>query len=876
MAECHPVGFQWVMEAKARGATIIHVDPRFTRTSAMADIHIPLRAGTDIALLGALINYVLAEGKEFREYVVAYTNAGTILSEKFLDTEDLDGLFSGFDEGTHQYDTSTWQYEGTEVASAAGRRDTEYDDRVGDRSDSDGGSDAGAGEWGKTPGKQHSAPGDVHGSGGASFSGTPQVDETLQHPRCVFQVLRRHFARYTPEMVSDICGIPTEQFGQLAEALTSNSGRERTSAFVYAVGWTHHTVGVQYIRTAAILQALLGNIGRPGGGILALRGHASIQGSTDIPTLFNILPGYIPMPHAHQHENLADFVAADSGSKGYWGNMEAYMVSLLKSWWGEAATADNDFCFDYLPRLTGDHSTYNTVARQIDQGGGGYFVVGENPAVGSANAKMQRLGMANLDWLVVRDLQLIESATFWKDGPEIETGEMRTADVGTEVFFLPAAAHTEKSGSFTNTQRMLQWHRQAVEPQGDARSELWFYYHLGRIIRDKLAGSTDERDAPVLDLTWDYPVAGPLAEPDAQAVLAEINGRDADGNFNPSYTGLRNDGSTTCGCWIYAGVYADGVNQADRRKPGSEQSWVAPEWGWAWPANRRIIYNRASADPEGKPWSERKAYVWWDEDQGKWTGHDVPDFQVDKRPDYRPPDGARAQDAIAGNEPFIMQTDGKAWLHVPVGILDAPLPSHYEPQESPVDNALYKQQRNPARETYGRKDNLYNPSGSAPGSEVFPFAFTTYRLTEHHTAGGMSRFLHYLSELQPEFFCEVSPELAAERGLANLGWATITTARTAIEARVLVTRRMIPLTVGGRTIHQIGLPYHWGPNGLSVGDAANELVSVALDPNVHIQETKAATCDIQPGRRPRGPALLAYVEDYRRRAGVTETTGTEV
>jgi len=876
MAECHPVGFQWVMEAKARGATIIHVDPRFTRTSAMADIHIPLRAGTDIALLGALINYVLAEGKEFREYVAAYTNAGTILSEDFQDTEDLDGVFSGFDADTHQYDTTTWQYEGTEVASAAGRRDTEYDDRVGDRSDSDGGSDAGAGEWGKTPGKQHSAPGDVHGSGGASFSGTPQVDETLQHPRCVFQVLKRHFARYTPEMVSDICGVSTEQFHQMAEALTSNSGRERTSAFVYAVGWTHHTVGVQYIRTAAILQSLLGNIGRPGGGILALRGHASIQGSTDIPTLFNILPGYIPMPHAHQHENLADFVAADSGSKGYWGNMEAYMVSLLKSWWGEAATADNEFCFDYLPRLTGDHSTYNTVARQIDQGGGGYFVVGENPAVGSANAKMQRLGMANLDWLVVRDLQLIESATFWKDGPEIETGEMRTADVGTEVFFLPAAAHTEKSGSFTNTQRMLQWHRQAVEPQGDARSELWFYYHLGRIIRDKLAGSTDERDAPVLDLTWDYPVAGPLAEPDAQAVLAEINGRDADGNFNPSYTGLRDDGSTTCGCWIYAGVYADGVNQADRRKPGSEQSWVAPEWGWAWPANRRIIYNRASADPDGKPWSERKAYVWWDEDQGKWTGHDVPDFQVDKRPDYRPPDGARAQDATAGNEPFIMQTDGKAWLHVPVGILDAPLPSHYEPQESPVDNALYKQQRNPARETYGRKDNLYNPSGSAPGSEVFPFAFTTYRLTEHHTAGGMSRFLHYLSELQPEFFCEVSPELSAERGLHNLGWATITTARTAIEARVLVTRRMIPLTVGGRTIHQIGLPYHWGPNGLSVGDAANELVSVALDPNVHIQETKAATCDIQPGRRPRGPALLAYVEDYRRRAGVTENTGTEV
>ncbi len=864
MAECHPVGFQWVMEAKAKGATIIHVDPRFTRTSALADLHIPLRAGSDIVLLGALVNHVLAEEKYFRDYVVAYTNAGTILREDFRDTEDLDGLFSGYDAEKRQYDFTTWQYEGTEMAAAAGHRDTQYEDRSGGEQATQATQST----------RQHSAPSDTHGSGGASIVGDPTIDQTLLHPRCVFQVLKRHFARYTPEMVTEVCGIPAEQFAQLADALTRNSGRERTSAFVYAVGWTHHTVGVQYIRTAAILQTLLGNIGRPGGGIMALRGHASIQGSTDIPTLFNILPGYIPMPHAHQHENLADFVAADAGKKGYWGNMEAYTVSLLKSWWGEKATADNDFCFDYLPRLTGDHGTYNTVMRQIDTGGGGYFVVGENPAVGSANAKMQRQGMANLDWLVVRDLVMIESATWWKDGPEIETGEMRTEDIGTEVFFLPAAAHTEKSGSFTNTQRMLQWHHQAVEPPGDARSELWFYYHLGRIIRDKLAASTDERDRPIQELTWQYPTEGPIAEPNAESVLAEINGRDAQGQPLSSYTALKADGSTTCGCWIYCGVYADGVNQADRRKPGSEQSWVAPEWGWAWPANRRILYNRASADPDGKPWSERKAYVWWDEEQGKWTGHDVPDFQATKRPDYRPPEGAKAEDATAGNEPFIMQTDGKAWLYAPAGLLDAPMPAHYEPQESPFTNALYGQQHNPTRETYSRKGNRYNPSGGKPGSDVFPFVFTTYRLTEHHTAGGMSRFLSYLSELQPEFFCEVSPELAQLRGLEHLGWATIVSARTAIEARVLVTERLTPLAIQGRTMHQIGLPYHWGPNGLSTGDAANELVSLALDPNVHIQETKAATCDIQPGRRPRGPDLLSYVAAYQRRAGITEKAGS--
>ena len=621
---------------------------------------------------------------------------------------------------------------------------------------------------------------------------------------------------------------------------------------MYSVGWTQHTVGVQYIRTASILQALLGNIGRPGGGILALRGHASIQGSTDIPTLFDLLPGYIPMPHAHANQDLDSFVEAEAATKGYWANMRAYTVSLLKAWWGEAATEGNDFCFDYLPRLTGSHSTYETVMAQLAGKCQGYFLFGENPAVGSANAKMQRLGMAKLDWLVVRDFSLIESATWWKDGPEIETGEMCTQDIGTEVFFLPAAAHTEKDGSFTNTQRMLQWHHQAIEPGGDARSDLWFTYHLGRKIRAKLAGSADDMDRPVQDLTWDYPVKGPLEEPDAEAVLAEINGRDAQGHPLGSYLQLKDDGSTPCGCWIYAGVYADGVNQAARRKPGQEQSWVAGEWGWAWPANRRIIYNRASADPDGRPWSERKALVWWDADKGRWTGHDVPDFAPDKRPDYRPADGATGPDALSGIDPFIMQADGKAWLFAPAGLVDGPLPAHYEPQDSPFTNLLYHQQRNPVRQVvvFQHPDNRLQPSGGEPGSEIFPYVATTYRLTEHHTAGGMSRWLPYLSELQPEFFCEISPELASERGLEHLGWATIVTARNCVEARVLVTDRMPPLTVQGRQLHQVGLPYHWGGNGISTGDAANELPYMSLDPNVHIQEVKAFACDIRPGRLP--------------------------
>jgi formate dehydrogenase major subunit len=865
MAEAHPVGFQWVMEAKARGAKVIHVDPRFSRTSALADEYVPIRAGSDIAFLGAIINYVLTEEKYFREYVLAYTNASTILTEDFADTEDLDGVFSGLDREHRTYDFEAWSYQGGDVGSAAGNRD-----RPGKKGDGNG----------RRQAVRESARGEAHGSGGAAAHPAPDRDETLQHPRCVFQVLKRHFARYTPEMAEQICGISPAAFRRVCEALTSNSGRERTTAFVYSVGWTQHTVGVQYIRTGAILQTLLGNMGRPGGGILALRGHASIQGSTDIPTLFDLLPGYLPMPHVHGNEDLDTYVENEGMDRGFWANMRTYMVSLLKAYWGPAATPENDFCYGYLPKLTGSHSTYETTMAMLAGDCRGYFLFGENPAVGSANGRMQRMAMAKLDWLVVRDFSLIESATWWKDGPEIETGEMTTEDIGTEVFFMPAAAHTEKDGSFTNTQRMLQWHHQAVEPAGAARSDLWFTYYLGQRIRAKLAAADPadaEMNRPVLDLTWDYPVHGPQDEPSAEAVLAEVNGWDADGKPVSSYTQLKDDGSTVSGCWIYCGVYADGVNQAARRKPGREQNWVANEWGWAWPANRRVLYNRASADPDGKPWSERKALVWWDADAGKWTGHDIADFVANRPPSYRPEEGATGVAAIAGDDAFIMQADGKAWLFAPAGLVDGPMPAHYEPQDSPVQNPLYpKQEHNPVRQVIRDRRTRYQPSGDEYGSNVFPYVATTYRLTEHHTAGGMSRWLPYLSELQPEFFCEVSPELAAERNLEHMGWATIISARSAIEARVMVTRRMSSLTIQGRRLHQIGLPYHWGRNGISTGDSANDLMHLSLDPNVHIQEVKALAVDIQPGRRPRGPALLALVQSYLERAGITDQTGTEV
>jgi formate dehydrogenase major subunit len=825
---------------------VFHVDPRFSRTSALAGSYVPIRAGSDIAFLGGVVNYILEHERHFEEYVKRYTNAPVIINEEFKDTEDLDGFFSGWNPDESKYEPTSWQYEGMEVHGAAGQREQGFQPTRGEQS----------GHGGHGSGLKHGEP--------------PSEDETLQHPRCVFQLLKKHYARYTPQFVAETCGCSVEQFLDYCEAVCSNSGRERTGAFCYAVGWTQHTVGVQYIRTAAIIQQLLGNMGRPGGGIVALRGHASIQGSTDIPTLYNILPGYLPMPHTETYGDVESFIEANTSPTGWWGHFDAYWVSLMKAYFGENATKGNGWLFSRLPRIDDDNSAYWTTLQMLDGKVKGYLIAGENPAVGNTNSKAHRLALAKLDWLVVRDVVEIESAAFWYDSPEIESGELKTEEISTEVFFLPAATHTEKDGSFTNTQRLLQWHWQAVEPKEDCRSDLWFYFHLGRKIKQRLADSQEPRDTLIRALRWEYPTHSAIQEPDAEAVLAEISGWDVEtGKFHEGYPSLKADGSTICGCWIYCGVYKDGINQAARKKPRWEQDYVALEWAWAWPANRRILYNRASADPDGKPWSERKKLIWWDESEGKWTGLDVPDFEETKPPSYEPPDDAKAEDAIAGDHPFIMQSDGRSWLFVPQGLEDGPLPTHYEPHESPFENALYSQRANPRRQqNKDLAEDPYNPVGGEPGMDSYPYVLTTYRLTEHHCAGGFTRFTPYLSELQPAMFVEVHPELARERGLVHGDWATIVTARAAIEARVMVTDRMRPVTVGGRRQHQVGLPYHWGSRGLTTGGSANDLTHMALDPNVHIQEVKALTCDIRPGRRPRGPRLTEFVADIRERAGL--------
>jgi formate dehydrogenase major subunit len=824
MAENHPVGFQWVVAARERGAKVIHVDPRFTRTSAMADQWVPLRAGSDVIFLGALINYVIENHKEFREYVVNYTNAATILRDDFSDTEDLDGLFSGWDKEKKKYDPETWLYKGAAPKETGGNKPG--------HAEADGG-------HGKDRG------------GEAQDALKPEYDYTLENPRCVFQVLKRHFSRYTPDMVERYCGVSKEVFLNVAVTFTSASGPGKTAAICYAVGWTQHSKGVQIIRAAAILQLLLGNIGRPGGGILALRGHASIQGSTDIPTLYDILPGYLPMPFFEQDsDKLPEYIKTHKSKTGLWQGFDKYFISLLKAYYGDAATKENDWGFNWLPRVTGDHSHFGYWLEMADGKMEGLFVMGQNPAVGASNASLQRTALSKLKWLVVRDMVETETASFWLDSPEVRRGKLSPATIATEVFLFPAAGTAEKEGTFTNTQRLLQYREKAVDPPGDARSETHFIYHLGRRIKQKSRNDPRSRNAGINAITWDYSTEGKHAEPRVEEVLKEINGfTTSDRKQLEKIQDIKSDGSTACGAWIYCGVYPEEKrNRANERKP---VDLLGHGWGFAWPNDCRIIYNRASARPDGKPWSERKKLVWWDEAHKQWGGLDVADFKKDMPPDAKPDlENGSGVEALGGARPFTLHPDGLGWLFVPSGLKDGPLPTHYEALESLLVNPLYHEDSNPAANKEERPDNVY----AAHGDPRFPYVLSTYRLTEHHTAGGMSRTLPHLAELQPELFTEVSPELADEAGLEHAGWAVISTPRGVIEARVMVTHRIRPLWIDGKRVHQIGLPYHWGNKGRAKGDVVNDLLVISEEPNVRIMETKALICDIKPGRRPRNGA----------------------
>src|SRR5438046_7330 len=697
MAEAHPVGFRWVMKAKERGATIIHVDPRFSRTSALADIWVPIRAGGDIAFLGGLIRHIIENNLFFRDYVVHFTNASCIIREGFRDTEEgATGFFSGWNEQQRAYDKESWLYQGD----------------------------------------------------GLSF---PARDPTLQHPRCVFQMLRHHFSRYTPEMVEKICGISPKLFQRVADALVSASGPDKTAAICYAVGWTQQSKGVQIIRSASILQLLLGNIGRPGGGILALRGHASIQGSTDVPTLYDILPGYLRWQRGYGTQaTLRDYLATQTKSTRRWHNTPAYFISLLKAYYGKNATAENDFGYDWVPKITANHSFFEYLYDMADGKMEGMFIMGQNPAVAAPNSRFERTALSKLKWLVIRDMVEIESASFWADSPEVDRGELKTEDIETEVFFFPSAGHAENDGTFTNTQRLLQWRQTAVKPPGDCRSDEWFMHQLAVRLIAKAKASNDPMDEPLRALDWWYP-EDETGTPHTEAVRAEIN-------------------------------------------------------GW-------------HSDPA--------TVVGGDKAQSKWTGGDVPDFPVGKSPDYRPTRQEKGLDAIPGDAPFMLHEDGLGWIYVPKGLHDGPFPTHYEPLESPVRNLLYSRDTDPVVNWFTRQENRFAP----PGDPRFPYVLTTYRLTEHHTAGGMSRFLSHLSELQPEMFAEISPELARELKIKNADYICIVSLRAAIEARALVSRRIRPLQLNGKTLHQVAVPYHFGTSGLVHGSAANDLLTISGEPN---------------------------------------------
>ena len=768
-AENHPIAFKWVEVARERGAVLISVDPRFTRTSALADIYAPMRSGADIAFLGGMINHVLANNLFQREYVVEYTNAAFLLDPAF---GFKDGYFSGWDPAKKTYDRATWKFQ-------------------------------------------------------LEADGTPKQDKSLKDPNTVFQRLRRHFGRYTPEMVERVCGTPRADFLKVADAFARTGAPDRAGTIMYAMGWTQHSKATQLIRTAAILQLLLGNIGLAGGGVNALRGLSNVQGSTDMAVLFHILPGYLGMPTRKDHPTLQAYLDKETPKTGYWVNKPKFFVSLLKAWYGEAARKDNEFAYQYLPKNSGNYSYMDLFEAMYAGKLKGFLVSGQNPAVSGPNSNLERRALQRLEWLVVRDLFETETAAFWK-GPGVDP-----AKVATEVFLLPAASHLEREGTYTNSGRWLQWKWKAVDPPGDARSEAWFANQLAVRLKKLYADSKAPKDQPVLALTWGY---GASDEPDLEKVLAEVNGYTvADGKPVKSFAFLTDDGSTACGNWIYSGVFpAEGQNRAKSRTADPPESLgLNLGWGFSWPVNRRVLYNRASADPRGKPWNGERALVWWDPEgelpggkKGKWVGKDVPDFRPDLAPEVK-----------GGGNPFIMRADGKGGLWAPLA--EGPFPEHYEPVESPVRNLLSPTQSNPLAAIYKADlDRLGDPKD-------FPIVATTYRLTEHMHTGSITRNLPWLVELMPSLFCEMSRELAAEKGIQNGDPVLVRSARGEVRAVAYVTGRIRPFKLAGRVVHQVGIPWHWGFMGMAKGDSANLLTPHVGDANTRIQESKAFLVDVR-------------------------------
>lgn len=762
-AENHPISFKWLTKAREDGGKIISVDPRYTRTSQQADLYASLRSGTDIAFIGGIYNYVLENELYHKEYVARYTNGAFLVDEGF---DFQDGLFTGYDEETRSYDQSTWTFQKDE-------------------------------------------------------EGNILRDETLTNPRCVIQLMKKHYSRYDVDTVTSVTGTDKEMYLNVAKTFGATGAPDKTGTIMYAMGGTQHTVGTQNVRSFAVLQLLLGNIGRPGGGVNALRGESNVQGSTDFALLYHILPGYIASPKDDgKHTTLEQFLETETPASGYWTNKPKFMVSLLKAFYGPNATPENEFCYHNLAKGNKNYSHISLFEAMYKGDVNGLFVMGQNPVGAGPNARTEQKALANLDWLVAVDLWETETASFWQ-----ESADSDPSQINTEVFFLPAAASFEKEGSISNSGRWMQYRWKAVDPKGDAKTDLEIVHMLATRVKKLYEGGTSAIDKPIQDLYWNY---GAGDDPDIDLVAREINGYDTvTGELVANFTKLKDDGSTCSGNWIYSGFYPeDGKNLSKRRDSKDTGMGNYLNWSFAWPVNRRILYNRSSADYSGKPWAAGKENIWWDEENKIWTGYDVPDFGKTKAPS-----------APGGTSPFIMLADGVGSLFAKRN--EGPFPEHYEPYESPVTNAFSSQEFNPAVKIWTGE---HNPRGD---NSKFPIIATTYRVSEHWQSGAMTRNQEWLAELMSDMFIEISEELAEEKGINNKDKVLVSSARGEIEAYAMVTKRFKPHTIKGKTVHQIGMPWHFGFKGIVKGSIANRLTPHIGDANTMIPEYKAFLCDVR-------------------------------
>ena len=757
-AENHPMSMRWIQKARDKGAKLIVVDPRFTRTAAAADVYAPIRPGTNIAFLGGIMNYALENDLYQKEYVINYTNASYLINSEFSFS---DGLFSGakMDNGKVTYDKSTWTY-------------------------------------------QTDADGNI------------LKDYTLQDPNCVFQLLKKHYSRYDVDMVCNITGCPKDKFLEVAELYCSTGKPEKAGNIMYAMGITQFTHGSENVRAVAMLQTLLGNMGIAGGGVNAQRGQQNVQGSTDMAILYHIMPGYLGHPKAALHPTLEDYNKVETPKTSYWSNKPKFLISMLKAFWGEHANAENDFCYDYYPKLDKKDRSHIGMYKYIGEGEvKGMICWADNPAVSGPSAAGKREYSANLDWQVVVDIFENETATFWK-APGVNPEE-----VPTEVFLLPAALHIEREGTVANSGRWIQWRYKAQDPPGECKSDLWIVDKLYKAIRKAYEADPGPFADPILKLNWDYG-----EDADAVAVAKELNGYEtASGELLLNFTKLADDGSTACGCWIYSGYYnSEDDPPCKRRIKETEGIGNNPDWSFAWPVNRRIIYNRCSADPEGRPWNPDAPVLWYE--NGEWQKNDVPDFNATIPPE----DTARA--------PYIMVPELQARFFAP-GMAEGPFPEHYEPWESPVDNLLSGVQFNPAV-------TVWYPEARGDRQE-FPYIATSYRLTEHYQTGMMTRNMPWLNEAMPDLFVEISPSLAAKLGIDNGDLVVVESKRGQFEAPACVTPRMQPLKINGEELEIVGMFWHWGYACMSQGPVANDITPSIGDANTTIPEYKAFLCNIR-------------------------------